>query len=164
MKEIPLTRGYVALVDDEDFEWLAQWKWQAVKDTCTEAIYAVRSIRGTATPSGKGTIRMHREIMGLGYRDSHRVDHIDRSKTLDNRRSNLRIADASQNGANRRRNRNNASGFKGVWFHKPANRWIAAIKRNGRSTHVGSFGTPEAAHEAYVAAARKQWGEFARSE
>src|SRR5215471_18008038 len=90
-----------------------------------------------------------------------------------NRRSNLRCrrptparaprkATSSQNCANKRRQQNNTSGFKGVVAYR--GRWRAMITKNGRSTMLGPFETPAAAHAAYAAAARKLFGEFARAE
>ena len=87
------------------------------------------------------------------------IDHRDGNST-NNRWSNLRRATPSQNNANRRRPRHNTSGYKGVYFRWGF--WRACIKRNGRRIYLGVFATPEEAHAAYVAAARKLFGEFAR--
>jgi len=90
------------------------------------------------------------------------IDHRDRNPS-NNRWDNLRRATVSQNNANRRRHRNNACGFKGV-MRLGAGRWRAGIRKNGRRHHLGVFSTPQAAHAAYVAAARRLFGEFARTE
>ena len=90
------------------------------------------------------------------------IDHRDGDPS-NNRWDNLRPATISQNNANRRPNRNNKSGFKGVVQHH-IGRWCARIKKNGRRYHLGSFASPQEAHAAYVAAARKLFGEFARAE
>jgi hypothetical protein len=89
------------------------------------------------------------------------IDHRD-GNPFNNRWDNLRRATVSQNNANRRVQRNNACGFKGV--RREWRRWRARISKNGRTCHLGSFATPEEAHTAYVAAARKLYGEFARTE
>jgi hypothetical protein len=86
------------------------------------------------------------------------IDHIDRDGT-NNRWSNLREATQAQNLANSRRYCNNKGGFKGVLQRGPS--WLAQIQPNGRPIHLGMFPTPEAAHAAYMAAARKYFGEFA---
>jgi hypothetical protein len=91
------------------------------------------------------------------------IDHRDGNAT-NNCWSNLRRATASQNNANRRRARHNTSGYKGVFSCGRSGRWRAVIRWNGRRTYLGTFDTPEAAHAAYVAAARKLFGEFARPE
>jgi HNH endonuclease/AP2 domain len=90
------------------------------------------------------------------------IDHRDGDPS-NNRWANLRRATISQNNANRRIHRNNKCGFKGV-VRNHIGRWCAAIYKDGRRYHLGSFATPEEAHAAYVAAARKLFGEFARTE
>ncbi len=89
------------------------------------------------------------------------IDHRDGDAT-NNRWTNLRRATHSQNTANSRRPRTNTSGYKGVTRHR--RRWRAIICKKGRWIYLGTFATPEAAHAAYVAAARKLFGEFARPE
>ena len=91
------------------------------------------------------------------------IDHRDGDST-NNRWNNLRRATASQNSANRRRARHNTSGYKGVGFDRRSGRWGAAIRKDGKKNYLGSFATPQAAHAAYVAAARKLFGKFARPE
>lgn len=89
------------------------------------------------------------------------IDHRD-GDPANNRWNNLRKATPAQNCANRRRQQNNASGFKGVVAYR--GKWRAVITKNGRPTMLGTFESPAAAHAAYVAAARKLFGEFARAE
>jgi hypothetical protein len=91
------------------------------------------------------------------------IDHRDRNP-LNNRWDNLRLATFSSNSANRRRHRNNKSGFKGVWFHRRTGKWRARIRKDKRSFWLGEFETPEHAHAAYVAKAHELFGEFARTE
>jgi hypothetical protein len=87
------------------------------------------------------------------------LDHINGHRH-DNRWSNLRESTDRQNAANRKRQRNNTSGFKGV--HRDGNRWRARIaSRIGPSISVGRFDTSEEAHTAYLAAAKERFGEFA---
>jgi hypothetical protein len=91
------------------------------------------------------------------------IDHRDRDVT-NNRWSNLRRATRSQNNANRRRPRHNTTGYKGIYLGRRPGQWYAHIGRNGRMIHLGRFDTPQAAHEAYLATARKLFGEFASAE
>jgi hypothetical protein len=98
-----------------------------------------------------------------GKRCSVTIDHRDGDPS-NNRWTNLRRATVSQNNANRRRPRRNTSGFKGVHLCRTSGKWRAGIGNNGRIIHLGTFATPQAAHAAYVAAARKLYGEFARTE
>ena len=89
------------------------------------------------------------------------IDHRDGNPS-NNRWNNLRRATRSQNSANRRVSRNNTWGLKGVSLHR--GRWCATICKKGRKHFLGCFSTPQAAHAAYVKAARKLFGEFARTE
>jgi hypothetical protein len=157
MKEIPLTQGQVALVDDEDYERISAHPWYARLDPDTRSYYALRNM----TFEGKRvTQRMHREVMGLGYGDPLKVDHRVSGNTLDNRKSNLRLANDQQNTHNARRRKDNTSGFKGVHFIKGW-KYRARIQVNGKRIVLGDRATPEAAYELYVAAARELHGEFA---
>lgn len=90
------------------------------------------------------------------------VDHIDGNPT-NNAWANLRPATPQQNGANSKRSKNNTSGYKGVYWQKQIERWCAEIWVNRKKHFLGTFDTPEAAHAAYVEAAKKFNGEFARA-
>ncbi len=154
MKEILLSQGKVALVDDADFDRLSQHKWCAVKDRYT--YYAIRSV--TFAPNQERRIWMHREILGLivGQFADHR-----NGNGLDNQRDNLRIATISQNGANRRIGSNNTSGVKGVTFHKQVGKWQASICVHGLLIHLGKYRDLRAAECIYKLAAFKYFGDFA---
>lgn len=102
-------------------------------------------------------VLLHRLIVGA--KPSERVDH-ENGFTLDNRRFNLRKADAQQNGANRGINRNNRSGFKGVSWNKNAEKWSAHIKVLYRKKHLGYFTEKVDAAKAYDSAAQKAFGDF----
>jgi hypothetical protein len=148
MKEIPLTQGQIALVDDADYDWLNQFKW------CAERAKQTYYARGRASVDGKTVlIRMHVLIAGP------RPDHKD-GNGLNNQRHNLRRATSAQNARNKRRSGNNTSGYKGVSFSKKAKGWRARIKTEGRERHLGVYLTPEAAALAYNDAAEIYHGEF----
>lgn len=164
-REIPLTRGQVAIVDDEDYEYLAQFKWQAHWDRHTRSFRANRCVKGPGigrhAKLKQYTVWMHREILGLKRGDPRKGDHIIPGATLDNRRSNLRIATNTQNLRNSTKHKNNKSGFLGVSFAKRRNKFIAQITINGKRTCVGASKDPEKAYAFYCAAAAKHYGEFA---
>lgn len=90
------------------------------------------------------------------------IDHRNLVKD-DNRWANLREATHRLNHMNSPRQSNNTSGFKGVSPSKSGRRWQARISVNGCVKRLGSFATPLAAHEAYVAAANRHYGDFARA-
>jgi hypothetical protein len=137
MKEIPLTQGKIALVDDEDYEYLMQWKWHVASGR-----YASRAI---VLPNGKKTkISMHRSIMSCP--ELYEVDHINRN-TFDNQKSNLRMVTRKQNADNRGTFKNNTSGAKGVCFHN--GKWQASYKHKGHLIYIGRFDTIEEAKIAY---------------
>jgi len=152
MKEMLLTKGKVALVDDADFEWLSQWKW------CYSMGYAVRRARIIEGGKAGRIIRMHRVI--LDAPPELEVDHRNHNR-LDNQRSNLRLATRAQNCHNMRMLKTNTVGLKGVTFCKCTNRFQAQINFKGRNKKLGRFDTPEEAHQAYVEAAKFYYGEFA---
>jgi HNH endonuclease/AP2 domain len=140
------------MVDDEDFEWLNQFKWHAtIRD---HRIYARRNVG--KYPS-RSSLLMHRVLVDAP--EGMVIDHINRN-TLDNRRSNLRICSFVQNVRNQRIRKNNTSGFKGVQWNKNSNKWLSYIW-SGRPIYLGSFLSPIDAAKAYDQAAKLHFGEFA---
>ena len=156
MKEIKLTQGYVALVDDADYEWLNQWKWFAAEARNT--FYANRNER----VNGKQrTVRMHRIVIGLTD-PKHICDHGD-GNGLNNQRSNLRSCSHRQNVLNSGcKSSALTSGYKGVSLYAPNGKWLSRIMHNSKSVHLGYFNTEEDAAKAYNKAAVQYHGEFAR--
>ena len=158
MKEINLTRGYVALVDDEDFEKLNKFKWFADKCSYGSKFRASRSVY--LDDKRKNTIRMHREI--LNYFGKMYVDHIN-GNTLDNRKKNLRVCTHQENRFNQiNPSKNNKLKVKGVWFDKEKEKFRADIRINGNKIFLGYFDRAEDADLAYRQAEKKYFGEFAR--
>jgi len=154
-KIIALTQGKVAIVDDGDFEWLNQFKWCAHKARNT--YYAERAVR---VGLKRKQLQMHRFILGLDFGDKRQGDHINMDG-LDNRRANLRIATVAENLHNRGKQKNNTSGYKGVFWEKKDKKWRARIKVDGERMHLGLFHDPADAARAYDKAAKKHHGEFA---
>ena len=152
MKTIPLSQGYLAVVDNRDFTRASKLTWHAdiVKFNGKRIIYAKHTF------TGGGGIRLHNFLLGM-----KRVDHKD-GDGLNNRRSNLRKANHAQNMANRQKFAGSSSQFKGVWWESANRKWRAAIKNSRGRAHLGYFTDEKAAAEAYNRAAREQYGEFAR--
>lgn len=148
MKEIPLTQGYVALVDDDDFEWLSQWKWCVLRTR--NNIYAKRSSKG---------ILMHREIVCRHGLLEETVDHVNHNG-LDNRKSNLRPCSQSENQANRRKIEG-SSRFKGVHLEAYTGKWRAEIRCEGRHIRGPRFDSELEAAAWYDEKAYELFGNFA---
>lgn len=152
MREIPLTQGKVALIDDEDYDRVSRFKWGAVESG--GIFYATRTEQKAGR---KTTTRMHRFILSANAGDA--VDHRD-GDGLNNQKANLRLATALQNSRNQRRRADNRSGFKGVKAN--GTKWMARIRTKGDRIFIGNFSTKEDAARAYDAVARVLFGEFAR--
>ncbi len=158
MKEISLGNGYVALVDDEDYDNLCTYKWYVHDDG--RNLYATRNtISGEATK--RSQVLMHRQI--LNAPDGVEVDHRGHNG-LDNRRSKIRLCSKAQNQHNARRRADNKSGYKGVSLTNNPNRmWQSQIRVNGAAIYLGSFFCLIKAAKTYDEAARRHFGEFANT-
>jgi hypothetical protein len=143
MKLIPLTQGKFALIDDEDFLRVSQFKWLYAEG------YAKRSVGS-----------MHRFILNLDCENAKLVDHID-GNGLNNQKSNLRLCTHAQNVVNRRAEKNSASKYLGV-YRQGKTKFSAHVRKNRKGYYLGTFETEELAAEAYNKKALELHGEFAR--
>lgn len=138
--------GTYAIIDVIDIPLVAPYKWHFAKD----------AVRKTKPPQ----LSLHRVILGLDANSSIRVDHIN-GDPLDNRRCNLRLADAAQNGWNRTRlNRNNRSGAAGV-SRTRLGHWQAYIDIRRKRIRLGTFHDFAAAVAARRQAELELFGEWA---
>jgi hypothetical protein len=151
-----LTRGHISLIDPEFAPAVGLWNWKAV--TSRGIWYAARSqnqfVNGRRITV---TVRLHSVIQPRT--DGYVVDHANRN-TLDNRRSNLRLATASQNATNRKSRSTSLSVYRGV--SQRGARWVVVITVSaGRQKYIGSYGSEIEAAFAYDRAALEFHHEFA---
>lgn len=130
--------GYI--ITDKKFAYLDKYKWNLGK-------------RGYATT---GKENFHHLVIGKPPKNMV-VDHINRNR-LDCRLENLRIVSYQVNAQNISPQKNNTSGYKGVWFRKDTNKWVANIKVNYKKINLGCFIDKIDAAKAYNQAAIKYFG------
>jgi hypothetical protein len=147
MKEIQLTQGHVAIIDDEDYDRLSKYKWFSFRNN--GYFYSASSI-------DKKITLMHRYIMNISDKNIH-IDHKNHN-TLDNRKENLRACSRSQNLANQ--GIKEGKRFKGVYTEKGRDTYRANISYHGKSFMIGRFDTEEEAAIAYNKKALELFGEF----
>jgi len=154
---IPLTQGQFAIVDEEDFDRLSQFKWYAFKRPNT--FYARRVVGYSSKWQSIYELMQHTVLRSRAMND-----HKDRNG-LNNCKDNLRPCTIVQNAGNSGMRPNNSSGFKGVSDsgRRTGRKWIVYLRGAGRTPvgYVGSFADPVEAAKAYDVAARKKYGEFA---
>lgn len=153
MKEIKITKGQVAIVDDEDYNFLNRFNWCASK--CGNSYYAVSHYHHKGK---KYKHYMHRVIMMISE-ETIVVDHRD-FDTLNNQRNNLRVCGKQQNQWNRKSNKHSSSKYLGVCLHGNKKGWMAQITKDRKHNYLGYFKTEEQAALAYNKAATELFGEF----
>lgn len=154
-REIKLSQGYIAIVDDEDFAMISMLDWYATPREHT--VYA----RTKTKPFQGSGLYMHQLIM-LSV-DGEKIDHRD-FNGLNNTRDNLRHCTSVQSSAHTRGNQTKLSGYKGVYFKTGSNRkkpWCARIIVGGREISLGTYETKEEAATARDIAALQYQGDFA---
>ncbi len=151
---ITLSKGFVATIDAEDVELVAQFHWSA--KLARNTVYGQRA---DWSSGALRLVRLHREIMQPP--DGMLVDHVS-GDGLDNRRANMRIVTAAQNARNQRLKCTSTSGLKGVSFRSDTGRWRACIVLDGKQHALGCFDTKDEAAAAYASASGRLQGEFGR--
>lgn len=156
MKEIKLTQGQFALVDDEDYDRLvAMGKW-VLNNGYAAIIKSFKNEHGKRTSKA---IYMHRVV--AKDINAPMIDHIDQCR-VNNQKHNLRGCDFHKNGANSKKQSNNTSGYKGVHWDKRKNKWRAMIGFEMKLKHIGHYEDIKEAASAYNQAALNLFGEFAK--
>lgn len=156
---VPLTKGYVAIIDEADGPAVAGRCWTASTSRHKRTVYAVGS-RKRGEAAGSRSLLLHRFLWDQwGLVGADEVDHKNRN-ALDCRRENLRAATSLQNKANTGKRATNTTGYKGV-SRTGGGRFRARITVGRSERLLGIFDTAEAAARAHQAAAVEMRGEFA---
>jgi hypothetical protein len=158
MKWLELTQGYVAKVDDQDYDRLAKYRWHVKKSR--GFLYAVRSVR---VQGWFKTIPMHYEVLGLCYPMlGFTVDHRN-GDGLDNQRGNLRLCTPSQNNYNKPPRKGARSKYKGVIpvRRKDGYKYEVNITKDKKRLYLGTFDDEYSAMKVYNSWALRLHGEFA---
>jgi hypothetical protein len=152
MMEIPLSRGKVALIDDDDYALVKDHRWCA--DFLVHTWYVVAHVPGSGA-SGRGgrTVYMHRLLLGERA-EGKQVDHINHDG-LDNRRVNLRAVTQHANMQNRRgANKNYSTGYRNV-YRMWNGTYNVKMQLNRKNICIGTYKTLEDAIEAAAEARRR---------
>jgi len=163
VQTIPLSKGFVAIVDDADFAVLSKYTWHVQVDRHTAYAYTNIPVPGERRENGKqayARVSMHRMILGCSGNEIG--EHRNRNG-LDNRRANLRKCTQAENNANKIGwGRSQYKGVMFLWRNK--NRpWHAYAQKHGKRYSLGYFAKEEEAARAYDQAARRLFGEYART-
>ena len=150
VKQVALTQGQFAVVDDKDYDAVAQFRWRAIKNRYT--YYAMRDVMRDGRRSSQ---YMHTLIAGFNQTD-HR-----NGNGLDNRRRNLRPASNAENHRNARRSTANTSGYKGIDWEKRRSKWRVRVRDGRRQVTIGRYDDLADAVTARREAAARLHGEFA---
>lgn len=150
MIKIPLTKGKFAVIDDDDYDKIAGYKWCFAK-----AGYAASRKKNYGEQ-----VLMHRIILNAGKTQS--VDHKN-GNGLDNRKNNIRLCSHQQNMMNRKMPCHNTSGYKGVTWDKQMKKWRAQLRHSKTNSYVGLFSNIVEAAKEYDKKAREVFGEYART-
>jgi len=142
--------GQVSLIDKDDLDIVKDYGWYSNYKKSTNSYYAKTEINNKA-------ISMHRLI--LDAPKDKQVDHVDHNG-LNNRKSNLRLCNQSENSRNKRMQSNNTSGFRGAYLEKKTGKYKARIMVNRKQMYLGSYETAKEASDVYQEAAKRLHGKF----
>lgn len=155
-KLIDLTKGWFAIVWQDDYVELSQRNWTARRSGKSTCWYASANLLSAGHGQRKN-ILMHKHLCPVG--DGLFVDHENRN-SLDNRRSNLRPVTQSQNSVNAKLRTTNKSGQRGVCWENGSRKWLVQFRYSGKLHKIGKFDDFDKACEAYREATTRILGGF----
>lgn len=150
MRQLPLSQGKFAIVDNDDYEKLLPWKWTFSGGYA----YRVKTVQGKSKK-----VWLHRFIANTP--EGLYTDHINGNR-LDCRKENLRICTYAQNNKNASIRKDNKSGYRGVYWEKGVKKWRAVINADAKRICLGFYESAKEAAKAYNESAKKLHGSFAR--
>lgn len=152
--------GMEVQIDKEYLFLIQKYKWCLNKSMVKHrGVYYF--LRNTKIGNKRTCVTLHREIMNCTIGDGHVVDHIN-GDTLDNRRSNLRICNNTENVRNQKLHKCNTSGYRGVSKNKKTGKWIVHISVNNKILHIGTFVDIKDAVKAYENASNYYYKDYGR--
>ena len=149
-----IVKGREVLIDDEDYERVMYYTWRINNG------YVITNTKIKDNQEKlRFNLKLHRLVLNLKKGDGLIVDHINGNR-LDNRKKNLRLVNHIQNARNRKVQKDNASGYKGVF--RSGKKYRARISVNNKLYNLGTYSTKEEAAKKYNEAALKYFGEYAK--
>ena len=150
MKEIPLSQGQTALVDDADYPLLSEFKWCYRSERNGKQGYAVRHSKVYGRDR---LVYLHRQLMQAPPGFEVVFANYDR---LDCRRENLKVVSKEEARRHHHVRSDSKSGVKGVRYNPESDSWSAYVYRSGHCYHVGTYYTQEQAVVAYESELKKE--------
>lgn len=155
-KLIPLTQGKFAIVDEDDYDFLTQWKW-SLSGRYARTVFYPKDINGKLA---RIEVLMHKILMG--DIPGKITDHIN-NNSLDNRRCNLREATLNDNARNKIKYKDSISKYKGLSWSEERKNWHVKISVNDKTINLGRFKDEEYAALVYDIWAMYYFGDFAKT-
>jgi hypothetical protein len=150
-KYIQLKHG-IAIVNEQDFDKINQYKWSSIFCGKAKFPYAISSHFGKI-------VYMHRIV--IDAKSDQLVDHID-GNGLNNSRENLRFVTSSQNNMNQSKRSDNTSGHKGISWCPDREKYQVYVNIDRKRKSLGRYKTIEEAIYVRDQAAKSHYGEYAR--
>lgn len=148
------SKGEEFWFDLEDYDLIKNYCWY----------YSDGYLRTNVTIGKNRQIHMSLHRLVMDFPKCKEVDHIQHASKdenkFDNRKSNLRIVNKSQNQMNKHKQINNTSGNVGVYWHDRDNVWEVYIGINNQQIYIGRYADKQEAIIARKVAEDVYFGEY----